>query len=324
MNQGHIKDELLVKYLLGEASAEERNLTEQWVNANAENKRYFDHFKLIWDNSKKLAVDSKMDENEAWERFKQRIDNPATITKTIALPHRSFTWARAAAILVLVAVGGLIAYMANHKSPQYISLRSGNETLVDTLPDGSVVTLNKASTLTYAASPGSATRDVTLTGEAFFDVAHDKSKPFVISVNDVTVQVVGTSFNVKSTDDRTEVVVETGIVSVKKKENEIKVNPHEMATVLKNGDVPTKENSKDELYNYYRTKEFICNSTPLWRLVDVLNEAYGVNIVIGNERLRNFPLTTTFRNEPLENILAVVSETLNVRVERKGIDIILK
>ncbi|MCD6064325.1 MAG: Fe2+-dicitrate sensor, rane component, partial [Flavipsychrobacter sp.] len=65
-------------------------------------------------------------------------------------------------------------------------------------------------------------------------------------------------------------------------------------------------------------------ATPLWRLVDVLNEAYGVNIIIGNPRLKNLELTTTFRNEPIENILAVVSETLNIHVERKGIDIILK
>jgi ferric-dicitrate binding protein FerR (iron transport regulator) len=68
----------------------------------------------------------------------------------------------------------------------------------------------------------------------------------------------------------------------------------------------------------------VCSATPLWRLVDVLNEAYGVNIIIGNPRLKNLELTTTFRNEPIENILAVVSETLNIHVERKGIDIILK
>lgn len=315
-------DELLVKYLLGEASAAEQAQAEQWIQASAENRRYYEQFKLIWEQSRKLAVNSTVNEDEAWQRFKQRIDHPAR-PKTINLGTQ-FTWARAASVLLIVAVVGLLAYFIGHRSPEMIARSSGSSILTDTLPDGSVVTLNKHSSITYPENFDGNTRAIALTGEAFFNVTPDKNKPFVISVNDVTVKVVGTSFNIKNTNTKTEVIVETGIVSVAKKANEIKVNPNEKATVLKNGDVPLKEANEDALYNYYRTKEFVCNGTPLWRLVDVLNDAYGVNIIIGDSRLKNMELTTTFRNEPIENILAVVSETLNLRVERKGTDIILK
>lgn len=325
MKKNHIADDLLVKYLLGEANTEEQTLVGNWINTNSDNKKYFDDFSLIWVESKKLAAQSTIDENEAWKRFKQRIDNDGSGTATIIpLSRPSFSWARAASLLLLVAVGGLLAYLFINRSPELITMQSGNEVLIDTLPDGSVVTLNKQSTLSYPEDFDGDIRSIALSGEAFFNVTPDKEKPFIITVNDVTVKVVGTSFNVKNTTEKTEVIVETGIVAVKKKENEISVNPNEKAVVLKTAEAPVKANNEDALYNYYRTKEFVCNETPLWRLVDVLNEAYGVNIIIGNGRLKNLALTTTFRNEPLENILAVVSETLNIHVERKGIDIILK
>jgi ferric-dicitrate binding protein FerR (iron transport regulator) len=318
-------DDLLVKYLLGEATTEEQALVTDWIEASAANRKHFEHFELIWSKSKQLATQSTVDESAAWERFKQRIETPATHTaKTIELPRPSFAWSRAASILLVVAVGSLLTWFLANREPNLITLQSGNQVLIDTLPDGSVITLNKESTLSYPAEFDGDTRSIALNGEAFFNVTPDKDKPFIITVNDVTVKVVGTSFNVKNTDEKTEVIVETGIVAVKKKENEVSVNPNEKAIVLKSAEAPIKENNDDALYNYYRTKEFVCNATPLWRLVDVLNDAYGVNIVISNPRLKNLELTTTFRNEPIENILAVVGETLNIHVERKGVDFILK
>lgn len=325
MNQGHIGDELLVKYLLGEATTEEQALAAQWIEASDANKRYFENFKLIWEHSRKLAVTSTVNEEEAWLRFKQRIAEPAK-PKTIEL-RPNFAWARAASILLVIAVGGLLTYFIANRGPEMIALNSGNNVLIDTLPDGSVVTLNKQSTLSYPEDFDGDTRALALTGEAFFNVTPDKNKPFIISVNEVTVKVVGTSFNVKSTNAKTEVIVETGIVSVKKKQNEVKLNPHEKATVLQSGDTIATEGTDDALYNYYRTKEFVCNSTPLWRLVDVLNDAYGVNIIIGNSRLKNLELTTTFRDEPIEKVLDIIKETLKpipVEIEPRGTDIIIK
>lgn len=320
-----MNDDILVKYLLGEATAEEQQLVQEWTAADENNRRYFEHFKLIWEQSKKLAVKSTVNEDEAWQRFKQRTETHVQKSRTIEMPSRNFSWARAASILLVIAVGGMLMYfITRNSSPHMITLRSGNATLTDTLPDGSVVTLNKDAELSYPEDFDGDMRQIALNGEAFFDVAPDKDKPFVISVNEVTVQVVGTSFNVKGTSEKTEVIVETGIVAVKKNTNEVKLAPNEKATVLKSAAAPVKEDVEDALYNYYRTKEFVCNGTPLWRLADVLGDAYSVNIVIATERAKNLELTTTFKNESLENILSVVSETLNVRIERKGVDYIIK
>ena len=77
------------------------------------------------------------------------------------------------------------------------------------------------------------------------------------------------------------------------------------------------------MYNYYRTKEFVCKATPLRKLLAVLNEAYNVHIVIADSKLADMPLTATFKDEPLDNILKVIKETLNLTIEHKGTDIVL-
>ncbi len=314
-------DGLLVKYLLDEATAAERQQAEVWINETEEHKKYFEHFRLIWEQSKKLAATANTDTDAAWQRFKQRVDiTPAN--KTISFPKQVYSWARIAAVLlVMVGLGGYFYY--NNVLNGMTTIASGNNVLSQTLPDGSIITLNKNSSISYPKQFRGNTRDVALVGEAFFDVAPNKAKPFIIHVDEVNVKVVGTSFNINSNKLKTEVVVETGIVEVSKNAQVVKLKPKEKATVTKANGQVVKAQSTDELYNYYRTREFICNGTPLWRLADVLNEAYNVNIVV-DDRVKNLPLNTTFHNESLDNILEVVSGTFNVKVEKKEGQIYIK
>ena len=81
------------------------------------------------------------------------------------------------------------------------------------------------------------------------------------------------------------------------------------------------EQNTDELYNYYRTKEFVCNRTPLYKLTNVLSEAYDVQIVIVEENIKQMPLTTVFHNEPIDNILDVICATFNLRFTKNGNEI---
>jgi ferric-dicitrate binding protein FerR (iron transport regulator) len=316
-----MNDELLVKYLLGEASPSEEAAVQQWIAGSPDNARYAEHFRLIWEQSKKLAVHSTVSEAAAWERFRQRTEQavqaPAR-TRTINL--RSLV--RVAAVLVVMLGAGLIAYRMN-RTPELLSVRSEGAPVTATLPDGSVVTLNRSSSLSYPEHFNGDTRSVQLKGEAFFNITPDKTHPFIIDANGVAVKVVGTSFNVKTTKDETEVIVETGIVEVRKKNNAVKLNPHEKATVSKNQATPVKQNNTDELYNYYRTKKFVCNDVSLSRFAAVLSEAYGVQIVLGDERLRNLSLNTTFENDSLDGILAVIESTFNIRAEQRGGQIVL-
>ncbi|MCE7063254.1 FecR family protein [Dyadobacter sp. CY343] len=320
-------DDLLVKSLLDEATVAEQMEINQWLSDSDDNLRYFEHFELIWQQSKELEIRSIVDENAAWKRFKDRVNFPQEKENLVSMYQKPvFNQFRVAATILLAVCTGWLAYLlvGNQLGNEQITISSGEQTLTDTLPDGSVVVLNRRSTISYPEHFTGAKRSVALTGEAFFDVTPDKAKPFIISVNDVTVRVVGTSFNVKNSIEKTEVVVETGLVEVARDTQMIKVKPKEKATASRVAGGLTKQKSQDEFYKYYRTNRLICEDTPLWRLVEILNEAYEAEIVIENERIRNLPINTTFEQKSLENIIAVISETFSITAEQDGKRIILK
>jgi ferric-dicitrate binding protein FerR (iron transport regulator) len=313
----HIDDDLLVKHLLGEASPEEEKAVNEWMNENATNREYYNQFKKIWDQSKAIAAESTVDANKAWERFQNRLAAQPESPKISK--HNRFSWMRIAASAVLVVGLGVITYfLVNTTSePTEMISQSGQNILVDTLPDGSVITLNKKSTVTYPSKFKGNKRSIALKGEAFFNVTPDKKKPFIISVNDVEVTVVGTSFNIKSDNGNTEVVVETGIVQVARPGKTVELIAGEKIVIPANDSNATKEAVSDKLYNYYRTKEFVCDDTPLWKLVQVLNEAYDANISIGRKELNDKKLTTTFNNESLDQVLEVIQLTFDITVIKK-------
>jgi len=313
-----------VKHLLGEASPEEQEAVNKWKAEDEANAVYYNQLSKIWNSSKELAASSTVDENKAWQNFQQRIAKPTQSAPVI--PVKRFSWMRVAASVIVLAGLAIAAFLLLNKevAPTEMMAQTGQNVLIDTLPDNSVVTLNKKSSIRYLSKFNGKTREITLKGEAFFNVTPDKKKPFVITVNDVQVTVVGTSFNVKNEKGNTEVVVETGIVRVTKNGKTTELVAGQKLLLAANDSVAAKEEVTDKLYNYYRSKEFVCDDTPLWKLVQVLNEAYNANIIIGNRELSNLPLNTTFNNESLDKILEVIHLTFGITVIKKDVQIILQ
>lgn len=316
-------DELLVKYLLEEASPSERQQVELWLQEREANSRYFDGFRTIWDESRNIAATSAINEDVAWHRFQKIVDDKQHKVMAFEPERKRWSLARVAAVAVILIGGIFVTYLFNRNKD--LHFESGNEVLTCNLPDGSTVTLNRHAVLDYKKDAKNNRRHVQLSGEGFFDVAPDRTQPFVIEVGDVTVKVVGTSFNVKATADKTEVSVETGIVDVSKNSNSVLLARNERAIVTSKDNSPRKLRSTDNLYNYYRSKEMVCNGTPLSHVVDMLNEAYSTNIVIANPDIKDLPLNTTIpAGATLDNILDMISGTFNVRVERGNNNIILR
>lgn len=316
-------DELLVKYLADEATPPEQEMVEEWVNASDANRHYFHHFQLIWDESKKVAAATEVDENKAWQRFQKRVKKQETNPGK----QTSFGWWRiAASIIIIAGIAWLVSSLLQKGSsePGIVNIASISEVKKDTLPDGSVATLNKHSELSYSKAFKGKTRKVKLRGEAFFNVQPDKEKPFIIDVNDVQVKVVGTSFNVRSINGKTEVIVETGIVQVTKDSRTIELKAGERVLLEAVDTSAQKETSNDKLYNYYVSRTFECDNTPLWKLVEKLNEAYDVNIRIGRQELRKLPLTVTFNDESLDVILDIIRQTFMIKVTRTENEIVLE
>jgi transmembrane sensor len=316
-------DELLVKYLADEATPPEQQLVEQWISSSEANRHYFQHFQLIWKESQQLAATTAVDENKAWQRFQRRVKKSESAPSKI----KGFGWWRIAASILIVAGAAWFTSTLLEKvsaEPEMLNIASISEVKRDTLPDGSVAVLNKHSEISYPARFKGKTRKIKLRGEAFFNITPDKEKPFIIDVNDVQVKVVGTSFNIRSVNGLTEVIVETGIVQVMKGNEVIELKAGERISLETVDTTSQKEKSDDKLYNYYVSRTFVCDNTPLWKLVEKLNEAYGENIRIGREELRKLPLTVTFDDESLDVILGIISETLMIKITEEGNEIVLQ
>jgi ferric-dicitrate binding protein FerR (iron transport regulator) len=289
---------------------------KQWLADDA-NLAYYNQLKRIWDDSRQLALTSTADENRAWQKFQQQI-HPAPVRRA------GFGWIRIAVSVIIIVGLGLLAYWVFNDRTKEMTVVAQKTVLNDTLPDGSVVTVNKGSSISYLSKFKGDTRQVALKGEAFFNVTPNKKKPFVISVNDVQIMVVGTSFNVKTINGNTDVVVETGVVKVTRAGKTVELKANEEVIVNAKDSALTKEKVSDQLYKYYRTKAFVCDDTPLWKLVEVINEAYNSHVVIGNPALKDMSITTTFNNESLEQVLNVISLTLNIKIIKEGDTIILQ
>lgn len=326
----NMSDEMLVKYLLGEASPEERSDVQAWLDECEANRKYFDDYRLIWDESKKLEGVTTITTEAAWDRFQARIasEQPDAGSSSVkkSIPLYGLSWMKAAAAIVLLVGTGWLLYTWSGNGSGQMLAQSFDKVATYTLPDGSTVTLNKNSELSYPAHFEGNTRSVALKGEAFFNITPNKSKPFIIDAGNSSVTVLGTSFNVKSRPEMTEVIVETGIVEVAKNEKSVRLTPGQKATVTPDKDAPVAGEVTDHLYNYYRTNEFVCNGVPLYKVVETLNDAYGLHIVFGSERLKTLPLTATFPDGAPDMIVDVIAKTFRneMVVERRGSEIVFK
>lgn len=308
--------------MLGEALPAEASAVNEWLQQADENSRYYSQLQKVWEQSLELAPVIQIDEKEAWQRFKKRVDDLPAKTET---PVRSMNtgfmkrmMAVAAVLILAVAVWFLFIKPEDQIEIAMVEKKTTTQTAIDTLSDGSVITLNKNTEISYPEKFSGKTRNVKMKGEAFFSVKPDKTKPFIINANDVTITVVGTSFNVKNYDSSTQIIVESGIVRVSYKNKIIELAKGEQVMIKKDETDLAKVKTKDSLYNYYRSHAIICNATPLPDVVRTLNEAYNVNIVLQDASLQQLQLSTTFKNEDIDTIISIIQQTFDLRVTKEG------
>ena len=312
-----MKDELLIKFLLKESNAEENLEVQQWLQVSEANGAYFAQLEKIWTESKTLSAKSDVDVAVAWTKFKSR----ANAIPTVKLRPIN-NWMRIAAVLVL-AMGSWVLYSVL-KTPGYTDVNANSQVISQVLPDGSELTLNKFSHIKYANNFKS-NRSIRLdSGDVFFNVTKDKTKPFIIEVDKVAVEVVGTSFNIKHLNEQTEVVVESGIVKVSMNNAEVLLHKGEKVILAKGTSKLDKLPVNDRLYNYYRSKLFIADQTPLPILVATLNEAYGSKvIVVGAAKDLTINTTLSYEKSLDDNLKTILKTFDNLKLKRNQNEIIL-
>jgi transmembrane sensor len=206
----HIAIDFIPAYLAGKATAEQVAILEEWINASSENKAYFESLKRTWEESGKLEPKPVMvDVDKAWGKLNARIEAGDTKVISIGKRKRITTMGillRIAAVLIPILFLAWLYFWQSGKNRQ-MELITSVSVLQDTLPDGTLITLNSGSKLNYPEKFKGSKREVSLEGEAYFDVTPDKEKPFIIHSGDANIRVLGTSFNVNAYENKDEVEV---------------------------------------------------------------------------------------------------------------------
>ncbi len=316
-------EDVIARYLAGDAAPDEAAMLSDWRNADTANEALFAAYEKIYAAGAGQTPRIPVNTDAAWNKLQKRL----TEKQARVIPfYRHPSFLRAAAALFLVVGLAVVFKVVFAESTQSIKYQAANTQVEQKLPDGSKVFMNRNSEISYEAVKGQ--RRVKLKGEAFFEVVHNEAEPFVVAVGDVLVKDIGTAFNVKtlSGDTAVEVVVESGEVQFYTEQAQgLKLVKGERAIYNKNTGVFVRtETSMNLNVNAYRTKQFNFNNSTLGDALVKINEVYGSNIVLQNQQLAQCRLTVQFDNESLELMVSVIAETLDLDVEIKGDQYILK
>ena len=323
-----MQDDLIIRHLTGETSAEEDKQLLAWVALLPENKRYYLNAKNIFElSSKHYAEASKenpdINVDQEWGHFVSTISKSkkeATV-RTISPVSSSGRWLRIAATLLLLAGAGFVTNYFVYRTTNIQFLTIDN-TLSVALPDGSKIMLNKHSQLTYTSTYGNKDRKVNLKGEGFFEVVSDAQKPFIISVNNAQIEVLGTSFNVQGYDIRKEieVTVQTGVVrfSVPDVKSQVKLTAGQKGVYLKANSELSSTVNEDVNFLSWNTRTIIFVDNDLRTVVETLNKIYQATIVLPNNIPNSCSVTVTFDHQTLESVLNVLKSTLNLTYTING------
>ncbi|SHN43277.1 FecR family protein [Chitinophaga sp. CF418] len=321
-----ISEALLIKYLAGEASPEEAIAIDEWVEQTPDNNRLLQQYLQLWSHAGKEGAYHAPDLQEELRRLNIDASLPAENRKTPLL-RTLFIRRAVAAIFILVPGAALLAFLhpwRTTKVPAVLALTSSHDILRDTLPDHSVVTLVPGSRLERSASFDGPDRTVKLQGEAYFSIAPDADKPFIVHAGAADIKVIGTAFNVRANKDSVTVQVDNGAVLFFDSHDSVHLKGGMEGIYLV--DTPHFSVTKMEGANdyAYATKTFRFQATRLESVVKVLEKAYNVKIVLENKKLADCTITTSFTDMPIQYVMEVITASLSIQYRMEGSTIYMK
>ncbi len=259
--------------------------------------------------------------DEAWNKVYAKLERNGLIEQQHQ--HHAvgafMKWGIACAAVLLCIIISAV-YITNMRTPQMLTQRNdeASSTLVKTLEDGSVVYLAGNSSLQYPVHFQENKRNVILHGNALFDVAKNKARPFFIDTKYTTIEVVGTSFNIKSNDKVSfELSVSRGKVKVTDKNGgkKVLVSVGETVTLSPHGLIlrQTKAAQTGQYNNCIRFKdETLAN---IIRVINMASTGIKLRTVPEQESRR---LTVSFSNDTPDMEAVLISEALNLRYTMNG------
>jgi transmembrane sensor len=300
MDHQERKSYLLNQYINNACTPEEFDELMLAFKASPNNDDFDEVLKRNWERS----AHSTIENNLSWTDISARIKEKAPKRYNTRL---LFKYAACFALAVLI--GTISFYKKADTGNPYLTAQSlPAKTKVVTLPDGSQVTLNANSSLRYPEKFSNGQRIVYLKGEAYFEVVHDRKKPFIIYSGALKTQVLGTTFTVSAYNEQKpqSVTVLTGKVGVMDQSNKAQaiLTPGLCAvTDLKSKSLKVSRMADPMDAIAWMDDKMMFEDATLADVATALSNKYAVSVVINNQRIASRHITAIFQNQTLPDIL---------------------
>lgn len=320
---------LLLKYIKGEATSEEELKIVEWVSQSPHNKEYLISLNNLWLSQNIPSCQASEQEmvmvREITEKKKNRYWNRVLQGKTILY---------AAAILVIfLGITNLFLLnrlnMSSKARERVLLSQISQENIITVytnkgvkssvvLPDSSQVWMNSDSKISYPANFTGSTREVMVSGEVYFEVKKDSSKPMIVSTNkNFQIEVLGTKFNLKAYDNEEEAVamLYSGEIRIKRyikgnsKPKVVLVEPMEKV-IIASDNISTPTKPKDtNIYNSWKNGTLVFDNTPMNEVIKKIERWHGSKFVIRDSSILNHKITAKFDSESAIQIMEMIRYT---------------
>tara|TARA_Y100001980_G_C14556886_1_gene352411 strand:+ start:52927 stop:53904 length:978 start_codon:yes stop_codon:yes gene_type:complete len=324
-------DKLIINYLIGEISLEDQHKLKKWLEEDESHPVILEQMEKFWAQGEMKFPDRKQ---AVFSRLKSEIDKLEE-SDQFTKPSNRFTLGqllRYAAVVLIASLISIYAYISfevdiqrTRSTINYLEkVSSPGQKITTTLPDGTKVKLNSESKIIVPEHFPADIREVTLMGEAFFEVVPDPNKPFIVHFNNNEVEVLGTSFNIKAYDNRQSyVAVKTGKVSVKQGQDQVQLNPHEITSLGGSALTVNKLRNEEMIFGWVDNK-ITFEKASITEVMEIISNWYGVEYEIRRKIDENKRYTASHSNPTLKEVMEILTYTYDIKYEIDDNTIIIK
>lgn len=315
---------LIYKSLSAEISPAEEEQLKTWLQQSEENRATAASIEKVWQASDLLQANVEVDLDSEFGELETLIEKEESAVESLIVPlNKTYRWigiaASIAALIILsFLIGDRLSEGSGTTDLEMLVLQTEEKTQKLILPDGSTVILNSHSKLTYPKAFDEAKRLVQLEGEGFFEVEHDAAHPFQVQTTHETVSVLGTSFNVQTTEEgTTSVYVADGKVALAQNKGQQKVILTKGEKGVSASGKLTETKATDNELAWY-TGRLAFADAPITEVKEVIEQYYRVSLLIENPAILNCTFTATFEEETIAIVLEILSTVLDLEWEQSA------
>jgi len=321
---------IIAKFLKGDATPHEKRMLANWLKEDPAREEFFYQYLSVRESECPQylpEVDTKI---EGYEKFlrgeaQMSVVNYAYEMDDLIQSKRTHyrRWV-AASIILFISVS---AYFLKDPFLYTTYVADNGKIKSVTLEDGSKVTLNANSSIKiHRDFMDRKNREVWIKGEAFFEVSKKANlMKFIVHTDNFDVEVLGTKFNVNNRQGRTEVMLAEGKVKlVAKDQDPLIMKPGEQVSLSNTQEHFQKQVVEIEKHEAWRNNKLVFENTPLSEVAQVIQDYYGVKMIIRDSLLATRQFTGTLPNDDLDVILLALSTSYKIEIEHKEEYIILK